>query len=276
VALTGIGIAWLMAAGQQAAPRLRGGSVSRPPSALGSDDLEMRLRMAEGQVRRFDHDDDASYASRIDDARGNVVGVASDASDTAASYGQRIKDAIAAATQAMREKSNDLTAGAHDALDRFGDGAAQHGATLQEGTQGMVRSTRDALSSVTANPLALGAIAALVGVVAGSLIPTTEEEAAALGSAATRIRTAGRDLAQDVVDRGARTANETLGAVKDSAQSHGLDADRPIGELLGDARRGDLVGGIKQVAQEALQTGKASAQAQLAGDGKQAPARRDG
>ena len=276
VALAGIGIAWLMASGQQTVPRSPGASAGRSPSALGSDDLEMRLRMAEGQVKRLDHDDDHSYASRIDDARGKVLGVTRNASDTAASYGTRIKDAIAAAAQTVREKSHDLTAGTHDAFDRLGDGAAQHGAALQEGTQGMAHSARGALSTVAGNPLALGAVAALVGLAAGALIPTTEEEEQALGSAATKLRTAGRDLAQDVADRGGRVASETLGAVKDSAQSHGLSADRPIGELIGEARSGDLVGNIKQVAQETLKTGKDSAQTHLAGADKQVPARRDG
>ncbi|WP_419828172.1 DUF3618 domain-containing protein [Sphingomonas sp.] len=269
VALTGIGIAWLMASSQSTHAVPHGSGPRRRPTTTGSDDLETRLRVAEGSVQRLDHDDDDSYASRLDDARGKVVGVTRHASDTAASYGQRIKDAIAAAAQSVREKSHDLTAGAHNAFDKLGDGAAQHGAALQGDSQAMARSARDAFSSVTGNPFALGAVAALVGLVAGSLIPTTEEEESALGSAATRLRTAGRDLAQDVVDRGGRAATETLGAIKDSAQSHGLNADRPVGELLGEAKSGDLVGNIKQVAQETLQAGKDSAQTQFAKEPKQ-------
>ena len=129
----------------------------------------------------------------------------------------------------------------------------------------MARSARDTLSSVTSNPFALGAIAAVVGAVAGALIPTLDEEEAALGSVATKVRTAGRDLAQDVVDRGGRVANETLAAVKDSADAHGLTSDKPVGELLSDVKSGDLVGNVKQVAQETLQAGKDSAQTHLAG-----------
>lgn len=261
VALVGVGIAWLMASGQ-------GSATHRTPSRIPGDDLEARLRLAEADVRRFDHDDDDSYAGRLDDARGKVVGVARGASENAASYAQRIKDAVAGAAQTVRAKSHDLTAGASDAFGRLGDSASAHGASLQEGTDSMVRSGRSTLSSVAANPFALGAVAALVGIVAGALLPTSDEEEQALGSVATRLRTAGRDLAQDVVDRGGRIATDTLGAVKDSAEAHGLTGDKPVGELLSAVKSGDLVDHVKQVAQETLQAGKDSAQTHIAADAK--------
>ena len=258
VALAGIGIAWLMASGRtSAAPN----SVPHQPYA----DFDARLRYAEGNVHRAADDDHDSYASRLDEARGSVVGVARTASDTAASYAQRVKDAVASAAQSARGKTHDINAGAGDAFARIGDTANKHGAALQEGTQTMARSARNTLSSVTSNPFALGAIAAVVGAVAGALIPTLDEEEAALGSVAAKVRTAGRDLAQDVVDRGGRVANETLAAVKDGADAHGLTSDKPVGELLSDVKSGDLVGNVKQVAQETLQAGKDSAQTHLAG-----------
>lgn len=264
VALAGVGIFWLMASSQaSAAPR----TVPRRPH----DDLEARLRFAEGNVQRFNVDDDASYAARLDEARGTVVGVARTASDTAASYAQRIKDAVTSGAQSAREKTHDLNAGASEAFARVGYSANKHGAALEEGTQTMARSARDTLSSVASNPFALGAIAAVVGAVAGALIPTLDEEEATLGSVATKVRTAGRDLAQDVVDKGGRVANETLAAVKDSADAHGLTGDKPVGELLSDVQSGDLVGNVKQVAQETLQAGKESAQTHLAGDPNREP-----
>ena len=264
VALVGVGIAWLMASSRSSAEPVR-------PVPIGhGDDFEARLRAAEGSVQRFDHDDDDSYATRLDDARGKVVGVARDASDTASSYAQRIRDAVASAAQSVREKSHDLTAGASDAFGRIGDGAADRGASLQEGTHSMAQTGRSTLASVASNPFALGAVAALVGIVAGALLPTSDQEEAALGSAATKLRTAGRDLAQDVVDRGGRIATDTLEAVKGSAEAHGLTTDKPVGELLADVKSGDLLGNVKQVAQETLQAGKDSAQTHIASEPKPA------
>ena len=259
VALAGIGIAWMMASSAR--------STNASPSALSNahDDLEARLRHAEGRVERFKDDDDDSYADRVEEARGAVVGVARTASDTAASYAQRIKDAIASAKQKARETRNDISSGAGDALDWFKDAARERGATIKEGTPDMARSARDALASVARNPFALGGIAAVVGIVAGALIPTLDEEEAALGSVATKVRAAGRDLAQDVVDRGGQIANGTLDAVKSSADAHGLTSEKPVGELVGDLKSGDLVENVRQVAQETLQAGKDSAQTHLSG-----------
>lgn len=259
VALAGIGIAWMMASSA------RPTSANPSASPTSHDDFEARLRLAVGRVERFDDDDEDSYADRLDEARGAVVGVARTASDTAASYGQRIKDAIASAAQKARETGNDVSSGAGDALDRVKDAARERGTAIKEGNPDMTRSARDTLSSVARNPFALGGIAAVVGIVAGALIPTLDEEEAALGSVATNVRTAGRDLAQDVVDRGGQIANETLDAVKSSAEARGLTRDKPVGELVGDLKSGDLGENVKQVVQETLQAGNDSAQRHLSG-----------
>jgi ElaB/YqjD/DUF883 family membrane-anchored ribosome-binding protein len=185
------------------------------------------------------------YADRLHDARGKVVGVARDA---AASYAQRIKDAVASAGRAARATSHDLTSG-----------ASTHGTHLQEGTRTMAHSTRSALSSIAANPFAFGGIAAVVGLVAGSLLPVLEEDEHALGGLTGKVRTTGRDLAQDVIDRGGRVASETLDAVKGSTEAHGLSADRPVGELLGAAKSGGLAASVKQMVHESVQAGKDSA-----------------
>ena len=88
-----------------------------------------------------------------------------------------------------------------------------------QGDTSMNRSPARKLSSVGNSPIALGAIAAVVGLVAGALIPTTEQEEKALGSTAGRVRAAGRDLAQDAVERGGQVANDALAAVKESASA---------------------------------------------------------
>ena len=261
VALAGIGIAWLMASSSHPAGSSIG-QTPKKPSPYG-DDLEARLRLAEGNVDRSAHDDDDSYSGRLDEARGKVLGLTRDASDTAASYATRVKDAVAATMQSVRETSHDLTSSTSSTLGQLGDRVSSHGTKIQEGTQTMARSTSNVLSSVTSNPFALGALAAVVGLVAGSLIPTSDEEEHALGSVATKLRASGRDLAQDVVDRGGRIANDTLGAVKDSAEAHGLTSGKPIGEVLSDVKSGALVDQVKHVANETLQAGKDSAHARI-------------
>lgn len=264
-ALAGVGIAWLMASSSRPASPVRSSRPAREP------DYVVRLRDAEaGVVRAHDEHPDA-HATRLDEARGKVLGVARDASDTAQSYGQKIKDAIASAAQSVRETAHDLTAQAGDTAGNLGDRAQRGGAAVQQGVGTMAQSTREALASVTGNPFALGGVAAIVGIVAGSLIPTSDEEQHALGATADRLRSAGRDLAQDVVDRGGRVANEALGAVKDSMEAHGLTTDKPIGDMVADLKSGTLTDSVKKVASEVVDAGKQSAQTHFGGGDGNAP-----
>ena len=232
--LAGVGIAWLLASSRRTSPA----------------DLPSRLRSAEEGVSRIQDEHADVHASRLDDARGQVLGIARTATDTAATYGQRIKDAIASASQGLRETSHNLTSSMSQSANQVGQAAGRGGD----------------LRSMAGNPVILGAVTALVGVVAGTLIPVSNAEQQLLGGTAGRLREKGRDLAQDVVDRGAQVAQQTLGAVKDSAQSHGLTGERPVGELLADLKSGELLDQVKQAAQEIAESGKQSVKSQISGE----------
>lgn len=223
-ALAGVGIAWLVASNQH---RQRGES-----------DLSTRLRSAEAGVVQLGDEHADVHASRLDDARGQVLGVARTASDTAASYAQRIRDALAATTQSVRETTHDLAG----------------------------KNKGGGIRSLASNPIAIGAAAALVGLIVGALIPVTDQEERALGSLAGQLRDKGRDAAQTLVDRGAQVAGDAVGTLKDSAQTHGLTGARPVGELLGDLKSGELLGHVKQAAQDVVEAGKGSVRTQLVGD----------
>jgi hypothetical protein len=228
-ALAAVGVAWLMASSQDRAKANR------------EADLPTRLRSAEAGVTQLPDEHPDVHASRLDDARGQVLGVARNASDTAASYGERIKHAVTSATQNLKEASHDIGSSASDAVDRLGRGKG----------------------GLIGNPVVLGSAAALIGLVAGVLIPITEQEEDALGTVGGQLRNKGRDLAQDVVNRGAQVAGDALGAVKDSAQAHGLTGDKPIGELVSDLKSGELLGHVRQAAQEVAGVSKDSLYSQL-------------
>lgn len=236
--LAGIGIAWLMASSE----------TKRRPA----EDLPTRLRSAEASVVQMNDEHPDVHASRLDDARGQVLGVARTSSDTAASYSQRTKDAMATAAQSATWTSHDLGNGASRSYARFSEQA-------RNGGQALARSATSPAGSV----IVIGAGAALVGLLAGALIPVSEQEEHALGGVASQLRTKGRDLAQDIVDRGAQVAGEAFGAAKGSAQAHGLTGERPVGELLGDLKSGELANHLKQATRELVDAGKSSLQSQL-------------
>lgn len=126
----------------------------------------------------------------------------------------------------------------------------------------MAQNTRTSFASLKSNPLALGGLAAVVGLIVGSLLPTSEAEENALGSAAGKLKATGRDMAQDLADKGGQVVNQVLDTARDSASREGLTADKPIGEAVAALKSGELLGSVKQVAADVLEAGKGAANAE--------------
>jgi hypothetical protein len=254
-ALTGIGLTWLMAAnGQTANSVTQASPPPSPPRPSRFDDLDSRMRTATEGVMRTSDESDEHHQNRIDDAKGAVLGVARQASDTAASFGQRIQDAVSSAEQSATEQ-------VHDLRDRATDAAGQMGDTVKAASDQLLQNARVATSFVTTltdNPVALGAIGLAVGALLGSLVPQSEQEEAALGDIADQARKAASDLAQEVVDRGGQVAQKVVDAGIASAKDHGLTGDKSVADVVKGIASGDLVEHVKHVAQDVLKTGDKS------------------
>jgi ElaB/YqjD/DUF883 family membrane-anchored ribosome-binding protein len=250
VALVGIGFAWMMTPQPQRPRRL---------SQSDEDMLARRLRLAEAAVRREEGEPEDTFNNRVHTARGRVLGIERNDDEPPASYGERITQAIETARQALRERTHDAQAGASDALTDAGARFGRGSLSLHQGSRNMARDTRTNLASLKSNPLALGGLAAVAGLIVGSLLPTTEMEERTLGSAAGKLKDRGRDMAQDLADTGGRVVNQALDTARESASREGLTADKPIGEALAALKSGDLAGSVKQVAADALNAGKEAA-----------------
>lgn len=234
-ALTAVGIGWLMASG-----RHRNGTHERSGFEVGASGTG---------GESFDGHDTARKAQPLGDSAPHVGGV---------------KDKLASATRTMREAARDLQAGAADIASRWSNASIRHASTLREGSQIMYGSTRDRFRSATSNPLAIGALAIVAGIVAGAVIPITQEEESMLGSAAGRVREAGRGLVQDVVDRGADAAKDVVAAVKDSAEAHGLARGKLTDEPIMASQSADIPN--LNVAAQASQPGQESVGTSVRGD----------
>jgi ElaB/YqjD/DUF883 family membrane-anchored ribosome-binding protein len=254
VALVGVGFAWLMMPNQRA-----GGRAAHP-----ADDLSARLRLAENQVQRSDNEHDDAFNERLHLARGRVLGIDRNPAEPSSSYGERITQAIASARQRLRETSHDAQGGLADAVsgEQFGRGAY----TLHQRSRNMAQNTRTSFTSLKSNPLALGGLAAVAGLILGSLLPTSDAEENALGSAAGKLKATGRDMAQDLADKGGQVVNQMLDTARDSANREGLTTAKPIGEAVAALKSGELVGSVKQVAADALEAGKGAAEAEPASE----------
>src|SRR5262249_17252831 len=126
-ALTGIGLAWLMvstAIGPRdafAPPR----PAPDPYQDWSGMKFENQLSEAELQTPREENETEEAWQTRLDEARARVVGIAREASETAASFRQRIADAIAKARDSIRRNL-------HDMQDRVGETSAQIGTAVRQ------------------------------------------------------------------------------------------------------------------------------------------------
>jgi ElaB/YqjD/DUF883 family membrane-anchored ribosome-binding protein len=197
-------------------------------------------------------------------ARGRVLGVERNPAEPSSSYGERITQALTSARQRLRETSHDAQAGLAGAVSGAGEQFERGAYTLHQRSRNMAQNTRTSFASLKSNPLALGGLAAVAGLIVGSLLPTSDAEENAFGSAAGKLKDAGRDMAQDLADKGGQVVNQVLDTARDSASREGLTADKPIGEAVAALTSGELVGSVKQVAADALEAGKGAAKAEPA------------
>jgi len=286
-ALTGIGLAWLMATGSRpgavsqtssgtlpasgGTSRVRVYGIGETASQGGYADMEARVRLAEQSVVRSQDEAEPTYTSRLDDARGQAMGLKRQAEETAQSYGQRISDALASAKQSIVE-------GAHDLRDQVGDAASSLGGTAQ----GAMRSIGGAgqrmggavgqtggnlMSGLMESPVLLGALGLAAGALLGALLPQSDQEEAALGGIAGQARDTARDLAQQAMDRGGSVAQTVLAKGRESAEAQGLTGGKSTGSLVDAALSGELAGSAKQVVQDVLRAGDEGVRKDVLGKG---------
>ena len=269
-ALTGISLAWLMAANPRPQSDTTAAATTRPTSTPAtarvspipadggqSDtiDLEERFRRAEQGVTHNPDETEETYNLRLDDARGAVLGIKREPEDTPQSLAQHIKDALSAAKDNITQTANHVRDGAGEVAGQLTTSAQSAGDQLTRGSNAAQAMGSNVLSMVADNPVLLGAIGLAVGALLGALVPQSEREEAALGGMAGQVRETARNLSQDVVNRGGQVAQKVLDAGKDSAHAHGLTADKSLSDIVEDLKSGDLVESMKNIAADVLRSG---------------------
>ena len=285
-ALTGIGVAWLMASRPSAGTAA---TTQRPyggPRGFdqgGYDAMAARVTAAERSTMRAPDEADHTYSARLDDARGQAVGLARHAQETGESFGQRIGDALASAQQAIVGGAHDLRDQASGAAGSIGSAAQGAGRSISGAVQGIggaatsggqaaSQAGGNLVAMLADNPALLGAIGLAAGALLGALLPQSSQEEAALGDIAGQARDTARSLAQGAVDQGGHVVQAVLDKGRDSAEAHGLTGGKSPGDLVDAALSGGLASDAKQVATDVLQAGEAVIRKETLGEGEGNPA----
>jgi hypothetical protein len=291
-AVTGIGLAWLMASGQRpqhalygterdvapatrrnTAVRVSGSSYEQAQTPY--DETTERLRTAEQGVVRQKDETESVYTARLDDARGHALGLARQAQETAESFSQRVKDAISSATHSVAQgasaASASVTQGTRNLRDQVSDAARSAGGQFATSGQAAQDLGGRLASTLSDNPILLGALGLAAGALLGALVPQSREEEDALGGIAGQVRDTARGAAQDAIDRGSRVAHAVVDTGQQSASEHGLAGGTSVGSLVDAALSGELAGNARQVAQDVLRTGHEAVRKEGLGEGQGSP-----
>ena len=274
-ALTGIGLAWLMASGSRSGSTRQTASQpewerigSTGPHVYGRDDYGAtmaRVRDAEQDTMRRSDEADHAYAARMDYVRGQALGLARHKQESTESFSHRIRDALAAVQGSITRSAHDLRGQAGSAASAAGGAASSIANPVGGAAQGAMQSVAGAVSqgrqtggnlaaTLAESPVILGALGLAGGALLGALLPRTEQEEAALGGIAGQARDAATSLAQEGLERGKQVAQAVMEQGRDSVQAQGLTSKTP-GQLVDAALSGDLAGSAKTVIQDVLKTG---------------------
>lgn len=295
VAVTAIGLAWLMASkpGAGAAGRASAatcwekfGIPATPPAGphmYGREDYGaaiVRVRDVEQGVARYPDEAEHAYSARLDEVRGQAIGLARHAQETTESFGERIRDTLAAAERAVMGTAQDLRDQVGNTIGAAGNAAGTLGASAQDAAQGVMQSALGALSqggkasgslaaAFAENPALLGALGLAAGALLGALLPVSKQEEAALGDIAGQARDTAASLAREGLERGKTVAQAVADKGRATAGAHGLSSGKSAGELLDAALSGDLAGNAKAVIQDVLQTGEEAVRKEVAPSGNE-------
>jgi ElaB/YqjD/DUF883 family membrane-anchored ribosome-binding protein len=184
-------------------------------SARGSE-ASSRIDAAKGKLGEV-KDSVASHASDIaSTVSDKASGLASSVSDKASGLASSVSDKASGLAQTVGTRASDI---AHT----VGDKATELGSQAKDTAQSAVRATG---TYITDNPLAAGAIAVLLGVGVGLLVPATEKENQLLGETRDRLKDQAAEQLHQVADKVTNVAQTAFDSakqsVKDEAENQGL------------------------------------------------------
>ena len=210
VAVTGVGLAWLIAA--SALAWNRNARPRRMPSSTGAeafgfeDDLAARAQQAGDTLTRLADESEEAFNTRIAEARAQILGVQREVSETASAFIARVQEQLETARQSVRDR-----------LDRMRQSTAEWGAAVgeqtrrtgeamgqaaQQGREMMSRAGSAIGDAVNQNPMLLGALGLTAGVLLAALTPASEQEETLMAPLAGALRRS----AGEALERGKRAA----------------------------------------------------------------------
>ncbi|MES2462496.1 MAG: DUF3618 domain-containing protein [Armatimonadota bacterium] len=233
-AITGIGLGWLIMSIRRqndtsTSYGTYGGGSSADRFASTTDEYGTNNFATSGYTAPG-----SEVPSRIDAAKDKLVDVKDSVTHKASDIAHTVGDKASGLASSVSDKASGLASSASglaqtvgtkasDIAHTVGDKASAFGGQAKDTAQSAVSATGD---YITGNPLAAGAIAVLLGVGVGLLIPATEKENQLLGETRDRLKDQAAEQLHQVADKVTNVAQTAFDSakqtVKDEAQNQGL------------------------------------------------------
>ena len=166
-----------------------------------------------------DGSDDESILDKAKDA-------ASDAVDTVKDKAGGLADSARDAAGSAKDRASNLTGGAGDRAHRMGDQARRY--------ERRAESWLD--RQMTANPLAVGAVAVAAGALVGLSIPETDAENELMGEQADAVKAQANQAAAEKIDQARSVAKDVAEEAGAEARKVADDAKQKAKDVAGDAK----------------------------------------
>jgi hypothetical protein len=249
------------------------------------DELDARMTATTSEITRSQEEPEETYHSRLQDARGKLLGISRGASESLDTFRSRIDEGLKSARERfsrMRHGASDRSRRARDSARRMGaytrDGAyrmgdyareqgrwaagtARHG--VDAATHGLERGRERAADYYHEQPLMGGVLGLAVGALLAMTLPRSRREEELLGDAGYRLRSRAREAASEAVDAAGRVVGEMASTGRAAAEREGLipDTEGTAGRAR-DAIR-DTTERARRVVEETTAAGRTAAEQEI-------------
>lgn len=229
-AVIGVGLAWLMTDASKKdddtrrdyGPRYEGayGYSGRQGYSSEWDEEEGRLSSALHGAKDRVTGAASTAKHAVSDAAGTAKHAMSDAAITA-------KDAVMGATSTAKEAVADAKERVVDATSAARERASELSGQARERARYQARQAQMGFwQSMEERPLAIGAAALALGVVAGLMVPSTRKEDELMGETRDRLMERAKEVGEEALEKGKQVASVAVDTLKQEAERQDLTPEK--------------------------------------------------
>ena len=234
-AVIGVGLAWLLSENTKGDDRAEYGYRPGYAGAYGYSGRRGYSNYA-GTAGYTDYE--TGYAGDYDEHGGRVSSALHTAGDKVSSAAGTAKDAVTGAASTAKDAVVGAAGTAKDAVVGAKDRVAEAAGTARERASELSWQARERAryrarqarvgfwETMEERPLALGAAAIALGVVAGLMIPSTRKEDELMGETRDRLMERAKEVGEDALEKGKQVASVAVDTLKEEAERQDLTPEK--------------------------------------------------